>query len=129
MKTRAHTTINGKDCDLAKGHFNGGEHLFVDIDGSTNQTISCLLPGGKFVTFAFIPNGDGTIECVDIHTTAGQPFKYKATDEDTHYQQQAIGFCRGSDSFDTRDILEKGVHTGLITVLLHSNHNSSPVVA
>lgn len=117
MEIRAHTTIN---------HFNGGEHLFVDIAAGTHQTISCLLPNGKFVTFAFVPGDGNEIECVDIHSTVGQPYKYKPTDDDTHYTQHAIGFSRNGDTFDTR---KAGKPTGLITLLLNSSHHKSFVVA
>lgn len=121
MKIRAHTTISGKDSKLENGHFNGGEHLFIDIDGMTNQTISCILPNGKFVTFAFIPHGDGQVESVDIHSTAGKPFRYKSSDEDVHYEQHLIGFARNGDTFDTR---KTGRPTGLSTLLLHPSHHA-----
>lgn len=123
MKIRGHQTINGKDAKLASGHFNGGEHLFVEVDGITNQTISCILPGGGFVTFAFLPHGDGKVESVDIHSTVGKQFKYKPTDDkgDVHYVQHAIGFSRNGDTFDTRKVNKP---TGLMTVLLHPSHHA-----
>lgn len=62
--------------DRRPEHFNGGEHLFVEIAANEYQTISCKLPNGKFVTFAFIPAGNSTqpsneIECVDLHSNVG----------------------------------------------------------
>ncbi len=121
MKVRAHTTIKGCDSKIEQGHFNGGEHLFLEIDGQTHQTVSCILPNGKFVTFAFVPGQEGQVECVDIHTTAGEQFKYKPSDSDTHYSQKLIGFSRAGDTFDSR---KSGKPTGLATLLLHPRHNA-----
>ena len=45
---------------------------------------------------------------------------YKPTDEDTHYQQHAVGFCRGSNTFDTR---KADRPTGLLTLLLNKSHH------
>lgn len=124
MKLIKQETI--KKSVLALGQFNGGEHTYLECEEGKHQTLSVKLPNGKFVTFAFIPSGDaGEIECVDIHSTVGQPFKYKSNDADTdvHYQQNGIGFGRNFDSFDTRKSVKAGKPTGLMTLLLHSNHN------
>lgn len=111
---------NVTKADLALGEFNNCEHLFVQLEAGKYQTVSCRLPNGKFVTFAFVPGQGEEMECVDVHSTAGQPFKYKPTDKDTHYTQHAIGFSREGDTFDTR----KANRTGLITVLLNSSHHT-----
>jgi hypothetical protein len=111
---------NVPKADINIGEFNNCEHLFLQIEPGKWQTISCRLPNGKFVTFAFVPTATEEIECVDIHTTAGVRFKNR--NGDFSHQQNVIGFRCGSNSFDTRRIEP---HTSLITLLLHSNHNTT----
>ena len=113
-------TLTGK---VADGYFNGGEHLFVSIEPEAYQTISCRLPNGRYVTFAFVPGKRGTDEigCVDIHTTVGKPFlrERPADDYDVAYPQQLVGFRRGPDTFDTRELPHV---TTLTTLLLGDQH-------
>jgi hypothetical protein len=127
---KALRTYNVETCEsdaLQNGDFNAGEHLHVEIEPGKNQTISCLLPNGKFVTFAFLPSrkGENEMECVDIHTTVGKPFLRDPEREEgaLAYPQQLIGFCYGSDMFDTRRFSK---HTTLATLLLHKNHYNKP---
>jgi purine nucleoside permease len=78
------------------------------------------LPNGKHVTFAFCPaSTPGEVECVDIHTTAGKT--YVNGNKATSWQQSLVGFTTGHDTFATRDLKE---NTGLVTLLLHSKHNT-----
>jgi hypothetical protein len=106
---------------LADGTFNGGEHTFLELEPHKHQTVSVKLPNGEYVTFAFVPgSNDLETECVDIHSTVGQKFKYKATDDDVHFVQQAIGFSRWGDTFDTRNCDKP---TGLLTLLLNKTHH------
>ena len=109
---------------LTEGEFNRGEHLFVEIQPCSPQTISCKLPNGEFVTFAFVPATEGNeFECVDIHSTVGKKFKYKPedADDDIHFVQQAIGFSRYGNTVDTR---KAGKPTGLLTLLLNKTHHA-----
>ena len=107
------------NADIRIGEFNDCEHLFVQIEPGKNQTISCRLPNGKFVTFAFISSKGEEMECVDIHTTAGKYWKDEKTVGTHHYQQHLIGFSKGGDTFDTRKVKEK---TTLATLLLNSEY-------
>ena len=111
---------NVPKADLAMGEFNNCEHTFMQVEAGKYQTVSCRLPNGKFVTFAFCPGQGDEMECVDIHSTCGEPFKYKSGDSDIHYKQQAIGFSRNGDTFDTR---KANKPTGLMTVLLNKSHH------
>lgn len=109
------------ESSLERGEFNNCEHLFLEIAPDDKfSTISCKLPNGKFVTFSFVPgNPKGKeMECVDIHSTVGQPWKDK--DGRTHYNQHLVGFVDGTDSFDTRELKTK---TGLATLLLNKSHH------
>jgi hypothetical protein len=104
---------------LASGDFNRCEHLRLEVEAGKWQTISCKLPNGKFVTFAFVPGKGNEIECVDLHTTVGTPMPRPDNDERTFFPQQLIGFALGTDTFDTR----KGKKTtSLATLLLGSQH-------
>lgn len=112
--------------DKSPAHFNGGEHLFVDIDPNKFQTISCKLPNGKFVTFAFVPSGteqhpSDEIECVDIHCNCAEP-EPRCDKAGTYHQQHVVGFCIGSTSFDTRNRKQVDRETSLATLLLSSKH-------
>jgi hypothetical protein len=113
---------NVPKADITQGEFNNGEHLFVQLERGKNQTVSCRLPNGAFVTFAFVPGDGEEFECVDIHSTVGKRFYYKPTDEksDVHYRQHAIGFSRNGDTFDTR---KANKPTGLLTLLLNKTHH------
>ena len=107
---------------IEQGEFNNCEHLFVEMAQGEHQTISCKLPNGVFVTFAFVPNSDGSFECVDLHTTVQKTTLMKfgvKVEQPTAYVQQLIGFNRGSNSFDTRRMKSK---TLLATLLLHKSH-------
>ncbi len=112
---------NVPNADVNIGEFNNCEHLFLQIEPGKCQTISCRLPNGKFVTFAFVkgPDGSEEMECVDIHTTSGQHWKDNETLGKNHYQQHLVGFSKGRDTFDTRKIKEK---TSLATLLLNSDY-------
>lgn len=106
------------------GEFNNCEHLFVQMEKGKYQTISCRLPNGKFVTFAFVPGEGEEFECVDIHSTVGKRFQYKPADDkkDIHFVQHAIGFSRNGNTFDTRNEVKP---TGLITLLLNKTHHAN----
>jgi hypothetical protein len=110
--------------DISDGTFNGGEHTFMELEAGKNQTISVKLPNGEYVTFAFVPSQGLEIECVDIHSTVGQKFKYKASDsnDDIHFVQHAIGFSRWGDTVDTR---KSDKPTGLLTLLLNKSHHET----
>lgn len=104
----------------SKGNFNAGEHLRVEIEPGKHQTISCKLPNGKFVTFAFCPaNSPTEMECVDIHTTVAMPFPGAKPDE-LKFPQHLLGFSyHQPDTFDTR---KADRPTTLATLLLHTRH-------
>jgi hypothetical protein len=93
-------------CDLRQGHFNACEHLFVDIEPGRNQTISCRLPNGKYVTFCFCRGSDQEpkeMGFVDIHSTVGPHFLSEEALGRDQWQMHLVGFCPAApDSFDTR---------------------------
>lgn len=104
---------------IEDGHFNDCEHLFVDIEAGRNQTISCRLPNGKFVTFAFI-SSKKEFDCVDIHSTVGPKWNNDNTLGKQHWQQHLIGFSdKGGNSFYTPQLKEK---TTLATLLLSEHY-------
>ena len=107
--------------DIAAGYFNGGEHLFVQIEPGAYQTISARLPNGKFVTFAFVARNSTSedILCVDLHTTVGKPYPRKDGNKGDLYPIHLVGFCTGTNSFDTRKIDRR---TNLATVLLSDEY-------
>lgn len=113
-----------ENADLCKGEFNNCEHTFLVCEKGKMQTISVLLPNDEVVTFCFVPGKGDEIECVDIHSTVGQKFKYEDKDEktDVHFVQHAIGFSRKGDTFDTRNIAKP---TALITLLLGSEYHKA----
>jgi len=101
------------------------EHTFLEVEFGKWQTISVKLPNGKHVTFAFCPSSDpGEVECVDIHTTAGKT--YTNGNKATAWQQSLVGFTTGHDTFATRNLKE---NTGLVTLLLHTRHNTKTPAA
>ena len=121
MKVIKQEMVNSPD--LCEGHFNKCQHTFLELEKGEYATISVRLPSGEFVTFAFVPGTlPDDVECVDIHSTVGQKFKYKPTDDDKdlHFVQHAIGFSRYGDTFDTR---KAGKPTGLLTLLLGKGHH------
>ena len=110
--------------ELAQGHFNRGEHLFVAIEPGRYQTISCGLPNGRHVTFAFVPgSSEGTeMECVDIHATVGKHFSSDHTVGKEMWTHHLVGFSAdGGDAFDTRR-LNHARRTSLATLLLSLHH-------
>lgn len=113
--------IETKDIKYSKienGEFNACEHTFLECEPEKYQTISVKLPNGKFVSFAFIPASENEMECVDIHTTAGNEITDK--NGDRKYIHHAIGFApQGRNSFDTRRLNDG---TLFLTVLLNKDH-------
>lgn len=101
MKTNG-VIINVHDVHIETGDFNRGEHLRVKIEPDKFQTVSCELPNGRFVTFAFIPGPQGDIRCVDIHSTNGPA--EKRPDGSMGYAHHLIGFTQGGPHvFTTRN--------------------------
>lgn len=102
-------------------NFNGGEHLRVEIEEGANQTISCKLPNGKFVTFAFCPSSTpGEMECVDIHTNSGPAVpRAKGDGGPVGFLQHLVGFTYGSNTFATKQLPKP---TTLATLLLSARH-------
>lgn len=109
-----------KNGAVEDGHFNGGDHVFIEVEAGAHQTVSCKLPNGKFVTFAFMPGTGAEFECVDIHSTVGKHWTDEQTLGRNHWQQQAVGFSKGNNTFDTRKVQTP---TSLITLLLASGHH------
>lgn len=108
--------------------FNGGQHIFIDIEPNKNQTLSCRLPNGKVVTFAFVPAGNSIkssneIECVDIHSNVGPelPRPDKTGNFNRHH---LIGFTVGGTAFDTRRVESANPKhvTSMATLLLRTGH-------
>lgn len=111
---------------IEKGHFNSGDHLFLDLHPDKYQTISARLPNpGAYCTFAFIPNSKHTLECCDIHTTQG-PQVIRDKDLKPAYLQHLTGFCGGTNSFDTRKLSKP---TLLATLLLNPEHYADETTA
>jgi hypothetical protein len=106
--------------DIRAGQFNNCEHLFIELAPGQCQTVSCHLPNGKHVTFAFVPGTGNEFECVDIHSTVGKHWIDNLTFGLHHYQQHLVGFSRQGDTFDTRRIKRP---TSLATLLLSSHHH------
>lgn len=108
------------EADIRAGEFNNCEHLFIQVEPGQCQTVSCRLPNGKHVTFAFVPGTGAEFECVDIHSTVGRHWVDSFTLGLHHYQQHLIGFSKPGDTFDTRKIKRP---TSLATLLLSSKHH------
>lgn len=108
--------------NINAGEFNNCQHLFLELTPNAYQTISCRLPSGKHVTFAFVPSKEDPngFECVDIHSTVGKHWTDTTTLGRNHYQQHAIGFGKLSDPFDTRKMKQA---PSLITLLLAASHH------
>ncbi len=106
--------------DIPVGQFNNCEHLFIVLAPGQYQTVSCQLPNGKHVTFAFVPSDGDEFECVDIHATVGKQWTDEQTLGKHHYEQKLIGFSKHGNTFDSR----KGKHpTSLTTLLLKSPYH------
>lgn len=126
MKILAHIpkadlpVIDDPNTQRASGQFNRAEHLFVELEPGTVQTISVKLPNGKFVTFSFVNASDKSenFECCDIHSTVGKPVHRNNRDFFAH---AIVGFTVGHNTFDTRSMKEP---TTLATLLLSPAHNA-----
>ena len=119
MKYLKHETVLPAE-QSEPGNFNAGEHIYVEIEPGQAQTVSCRLPNGCYVTFAFLPGQDNEMECVDIHSDVGpEVARPRGNGDDPGRLQHLIGFGFGGDSFDTRTA--KNPCT-LSTLLLHSRH-------
>jgi hypothetical protein len=113
------------EADIKKGEFNNGEHVFIELEPGQWQTVSCRLPNGKYVTFAFCPGSNDNpteLECVDIHATVGRHWTDEHTAGRDHWQQHLVGFSKGGTTFDTRKIKQT---TSLATLLLHKNYHAA----
>lgn len=109
-----------KKADIRIGQFNNCEHLFIELSSGQCQTISCKLPNGRHVTFAFVPSTGDEFECVDIHATVGKHWIDSFTLGEHHYQQHLVGFRKGGNTFDTRKLTHT---TSLATLLLNSTYH------
>ncbi len=95
--------------------FNNKSHLpvIVPVEGGT---ITCKLPDGKRITFSFIKDGHGGIECCDIHAET----EVKCQAYPDREKQHVVAFSCGSKAFRSTDQNAKEVT--LTTILLNDKY-------
>ena len=111
--------------DLTHGEFNNCEHLFIELEAGKWQTVSCRLPNGKYVTFAFGPEFNDTsaeLKWVDIHSTVGRHWTDEHTFPRDHWQQHLAGLSQDGTVFDTSKMKEV---INLTTLLLHKKYHET----
>lgn len=110
--------INADNLDQVEqagfARFNDGQHVCVEVPNG-KSTISCKLPDGQQITFAFVPyTADGCPQCVDV-----QVHGKDATVQNGSASlpvQDVIAFGVGHDTFRSEDGKRP---TTLVTHLLH----------